>query len=162
MRSIGTIGTPHETCRSVKANFKGLCLIAFVGFAALAFGKGILVKAGITTASSSTPLLSQQAPTPEPLIVEQITLRPSGFYPHEFTRPSGRFLLAVNNRAEIVEMNLRLSREIGNGVLQNLREINVYRRQPDWSDVVDLQPGIYILTETSNPKWVCRVTIVQK
>lgn len=59
-------------------------------------------------------------------------------------------------------MNLRLSREIGNGVLQNLREINVYRRQPDWSDVVDLQPGIYILTETSNPKWVCRVTIVQK
>lgn len=151
-----------EICRLTTANFIGLCLIASVGFAALVWGKGVLFGVGITAASNSAQPLIQKAATPEPLIVEQLTLRPSGFYPFEFTRPSGKFLLAVNNRVGIVEMNLRLSRETSNGVLRNLSEVKVHRRQSDWNDVVDLQPGTYLLTEASNPKWVCRITVVQK
>jgi len=150
-----------NACCSTKMKFKGIFLITLLGLGALVWENGILANTKSVTASSQALPLSQKT-TPEPFIVEQLTLRPSGFYPLEFTRPSGKFLLAVNNRVGILEMNLRLSRETSNGVLQNLSEVKVHRRQPDWSDVVDLQPGIYFLTETGNPKWVCRITILQK
>lgn len=87
--------------------------------------------------------------------VELMTVRRHGFEPAEITRPRGQFLLAVDNRSGLEEVNLRIIREAGNGV----REIKVNRRNPDWRGLVNLPPGSYRMTEADHPDWSCRITI---
>lgn len=84
-----------------------------------------------------------------------ITIRPGGFEPAEITRPKGRFILAVNDRTWLPEVELRLERENGNRV----HEVKVHRNRPNWREMVDLPPGQYVLREASHPDWACRITI---
>lgn len=86
---------------------------------------------------------------------EIITIRPNGFEPAEIVRPKGRVLLAVNNRAELAEVDLQLQQEHG----AKLQEAHVARKQQNFRKVVDLSPGNYLLTEANHPGWVCRITI---
>jgi hypothetical protein len=115
-----------------------------------------------TSKPNPASVSAQTNPPLAPLIVEQLVLTPIGFSPTEFKRPQGRFLLAVNNRAGIAQMNLVLNREITKGAMERLKEVGVHWSRPDWSEVFDLQPGTYLLTEASNPKWVCRITVGPK
>lgn len=89
---------------------------------------------------------------------EVLTIRPTGFEPSELTRPQGRFLLAVNNRSGLAEVNLRLDRVAGN----RLREVRVPRNKLDWREFVELPPGRYLLTEAGQPNWVCSITITAR
>ena len=124
----------------------------------------------VTAATSVAPARAVPAPpavvrakeTTEPLIVEEITLRPTGFYPAKFSRPKGAFLLVVCNRTGLEEVNITLSRDAGNGVKEKTKEAKVHRKVLDWNDTVDLNPGTYLLTEASHPKWVCELTITPK
>lgn len=86
---------------------------------------------------------------------EVITLSPTGFNPAEITRPRGRFLILVDNRSELDEVTFRLSRADGHG----LREVRRTKEELIWKQLEDLPPGEYLLTEASNPEWVCRITI---
>ncbi len=87
---------------------------------------------------------------------ELITVTPHGFEPREITRPKGAFLLLIDNRSGRAQASTpRLSQEVG----PQLREMNVPREQPNWSDLLDLQPGSYVLTEASHPAWSCHITI---
>jgi hypothetical protein len=86
---------------------------------------------------------------------ELITITAHGFEPREIARPQGRFLLMIDNRSGLAATSLRLTREAGSRV----REMPVPREEPNWSDVVDLQPGRYVLTEADHPRWSCRITI---
>lgn len=90
--------------------------------------------------------------------VELITLRPSGFEPVEITRPAGRFLLTVTKRNLPEEVTLHLERERG-GPLQEFRK---GRDRKHHRGLVDLPPGIYVLTEAGHPDWVCRITITPR
>lgn len=90
--------------------------------------------------------------------VELITVRPHGFVPAEITRPQGRFLLGINNRSGLEEVDLRLFREAG-GVV---REVRVNRKKPDWRELVNLPPGRYVLKEAARPGWACRITIMPR
>ncbi len=90
--------------------------------------------------------------------VELVTVRPHGFVPAEITRPRGRFLLAVNDRSGLEEVDVRLFREAG-GVE---REVKVNRKKPDWRELVNLPPGRYVLTEAAHPEWGCRITITPR
>ncbi len=87
--------------------------------------------------------------------VELVTVGRHGFEPAEITRPKGTFLLAVDNRSGLKEIDLQISRESG----QREREMKVHRRKPDWRGLIDLPPGRYKLTESGNPDWACRITI---
>jgi hypothetical protein len=89
------------------------------------------------------------------LEAELVTIRPHGFEPKEITRPKGRFILAVDNRSGLEEVNLRLDQVAGN----RLHQVRVPREHLDWSEVFDLHPGNYVLTEANHPNWVCRITI---
>lgn len=138
-------------------------VIILVSLAALVVGARRLSNPARAADSAQVFLQSAQSnPTPEPLIVEELTLRPSGFYPSEIQRPEGKFLLAINNRAGLQEMNITISREIGSDVKEKLKDVKVGKKYLDWNDVLNLQPGDYVVTEASNPKWVCRIIVTPK
>jgi hypothetical protein len=86
---------------------------------------------------------------------ELITITPHGFEPRELTRPQGRFLLMVDNRSGVAATALALTSEAG----QRTHQMRVPREEPNWSEVVDLPPGRYVLTEADHPRWSCRITI---
>jgi hypothetical protein len=84
-----------------------------------------------------------------------ITLTSTGFYPSEITRPKGPFLLAVDNRAGDQDIALRLTR--ANGTKE--KEKRMVKGQSRWRQLVDLNPGKYVLTEANHPDWVCNINI---
>lgn len=86
---------------------------------------------------------------------ELITAGPDGFQPSEITRPKGRFYLVVDNLSESPALDLRLSREAGN----SLHEVRVPRGQADWTELLDLAPGTYVLREAAHPDWECRLVV---
>jgi hypothetical protein len=89
---------------------------------------------------------------------ELITITPHGFEPQEITRPQGRFLLMVDNRSGVAATTLALTSEAG----QRTREMQVPREAPNWSEVVELRPGRYVLTEANHARWSCRITITPR
>jgi len=118
-----------------------------------------LVKAAHTY-SSGPP-----APTASARVIEQkkagrvietelLTLRPTGFEPTEITRPTGEFILMVENSSGQT-LNLHLSRMTGG----RLHEAKVTRDEPDWNELLDLHPGSYLVTEASHPEWTCYINI---
>ena len=106
--------------------------------------------------STPTPTNSaiQSRPTPAPLEEELITIRPGGFDPVEIVRPKGNFLLAIDNRSGLTEVDLRLDSEFDNRLSKR-----VSREELDSRTIVDLNPGTYLLTEAGHPGWVCRFRI---
>ena len=86
---------------------------------------------------------------------ELITVTPHGFEPQEITRPAGAFLLFIEDRSGFKQVSPQLTRLAGFRVLN----LTISREQPDWSDVLNLQPGTYLLTDSDHPTWLCRVTI---
>jgi hypothetical protein len=89
---------------------------------------------------------------------EIITLGSTGFDPLVITRPQGTFVLLVDNRSGLSDMALTLDREAG----VRLKEVSVPQEKLDWSEGLDLQPGRYVLRESSHPEWSCTITITPK
>jgi hypothetical protein len=87
--------------------------------------------------------------------VEHLLLRETGFEPARIARPAGRFLLGVDNRTGLEDVQFRLEREHG----EKLREVRVNSRGRGWREPLSLPPGTYRLTEAAHPEWVCVVTI---
>lgn len=89
---------------------------------------------------------------------EIITIRPTGFEPAAITRPRGEFLLVINNRSGLEEINWRLDREAGG----NLRDVRIHDGKSRSGNFEDLPPGSYVLTEANHPDWTCRITITSR
>lgn len=87
-----------------------------------------------------------------------ITITPGGFDVGQITSPAVPFFLLVENRSGLDEVSLRLDRVAG----PRLRQVTVAREQLDWSDLVDLSPGEYVLSEGNHPSWICHITITSK
>jgi hypothetical protein len=107
-----------------------------------------------STADNSTAS-PQVASDSVPLQAELVTLRPTGFEPAQIKPAKGRFLLVVNNHSELPGVELRLQRDTGS----RLRAVRVTQEQLHWSDVMNLPPGRYVLTEANHPDWVCRIIV---
>jgi hypothetical protein len=86
---------------------------------------------------------------------EIIAITSHGFEPTQITRPTGSFLLVVDNRSGLQAITLLLNGDVG----LPLRNVLVRREQRNWSDIVDLPPGNYALKEATHPGWVCHITI---
>jgi hypothetical protein len=130
-----------------------LILAAFGASTALAIQGRHWLAQYPTTVLSVEPAQAQQ--TGLALEAEIITITPRGFEPAEITRPKGAFILLVDNRSELDEITFRLDHEAGH----RQHEVRVTREQWDWDGMVNLHPGIYMLTEASHPDWLCRITI---
>lgn len=131
--------------------------VAFVILAALAAS----ARAWLITTPDAQPLASAEAQgqaSGERLEAELLTIRPTGFDPVEITRPRGRFILVVNNRSGVHDLELRLDRERGERQI----EVRLPRGRLGWKKLVDPPPGTYILTEANHPDWVCRINITPR
>lgn len=130
---------------------------AFVALTVLA----VSAHSWLAPAAMNEPPVSaaaQALPAAAPLEAELIVIRPSGFEPSQITRPAGRFILAVENRSGLDEVDLRLDRDDGD----RLQQVRVPRSKLDWSGVVDPPPGTYVLTEANHSDWSCRITITAR
>jgi hypothetical protein len=107
--------------------------------------------------SSSIPLFPPSGSSIQRMDIEVVTIRPTGFERTEITRPKGVFGIAVENRSGLADMVLRLDQEGGS----RLRQAQLSSKKLNWKDVLDLLPGRYVLTEASNPSWLCRITITE-
>lgn len=142
---------------------RGITFGAFLLATPIALGTFGFVRGGI-----NRPLVSRIEPSPPAaaatmtfqgtstlLDAEHVTLRATGFEPQEFTRPVGRFLLSVDNRAEMGEMTFRLLRK--NGTRE--RDLKTRNDKFRLRQVIQLAPGRYVLVVGNHPDWVCRITI---
>jgi hypothetical protein len=100
----------------------------------------------------------QQRQKQERVETELLTLQPTGFEPNEIQRPQGAFILGVDNRSGVEQVDLRFVRADG----QRLKVLETPRRKTSWREVVDLAPGQYVLSEANHPDWTCTVTILPR
>jgi len=158
----------------MSASKKNLSWLGLLGFAVLSAAIAVvsvgakrrnssIAKSGdltvaLTTAQVTDSVVPQRKKPIADFESEIVTVHPYGFEPAEIKRPKGRFLLIVNDRSGLTASSLRLNPVTGAA----LRAVNMRREEPDWSDLVDLGPGVYLLTETSHPLWVCRITIMPR
>lgn len=84
-----------------------------------------------------------------------LTLSSSGFAPTDLSVQSNQFLLSLDNRTELKELVLRLSREDGSRV----RELRVPGGGGDWSELFELPDGTYTLSEASHAEWSCTIRV---
>jgi hypothetical protein len=120
-----------------------------------------------TAASDTTPVRpspkSKPSPAPrastnDPLEVENIILTRFGFEPNSITRSSTKFLLSVENRSPVGDIELHLDRVAG----LRLNQQQVAKERPDWRDFFTLEPGDYVLSEASHSDWVCKLKITAR
>lgn len=88
---------------------------------------------------------------------EIVTATRRGFAPAVITRPQGKFILMIDNRSG-GDLRFHLSRETG----EQLHEIRSSQEQLDWNEVLDLQPGRYVLTTPDHPQWTCVISITAR
>lgn len=91
--------------------------------------------------------------------VEILTIQPNGFEPSQITRSSGAFLLAIDNRADVEDLRLRLNRVQNHLPEPALLDVTVPRERLNLDEYINLPPGNYALTEANHPDWVCHITI---
>jgi hypothetical protein len=115
---------------------------------------------GFWSSAAKTPGLSKDLPHmsagKQRIEGELIVLTSTGFQPRQLRRPVGRpFLLAVENRSSLPVISIVLNSS--SGLL--LRNVSLLREKLIWSDIIELPPGTYSLSEGSHPDWVCNITI---
>jgi hypothetical protein len=116
------------------------------------------VAVGSVRTRSVASTTAQQLPIPQ-IEAELITILPRGFEPNEIRRPAGKFILAIDNRSGLAEVNLTLVR-LGNGRV--MHEARIRKEKLDFREVVDLRPGDYRLSETGHPAWEARLIITER
>jgi hypothetical protein len=87
-----------------------------------------------------------------------VTLRPTGFWPSQITRPKGPFFLLFQNRSSLEAAELHIDRVAG----QQLHSATMPKKKLISTELLDLDPGQYVIKETNHPGWVCTITILAK
>jgi hypothetical protein len=87
---------------------------------------------------------------------ELVVVEARGFEPAEITRPAGPFLLIVDNRSGLEQVQVRVERVTGR---ERLYDIPLSRKDYSWNSLLRLPPGEYVLTVAGHPEWVCRLTL---
>ena len=124
-----------------------------VGLATTANG----VTTSVTAHSSTKAQRAEQVDdeTPSNIKVVLLALRSDGFEPTEIQLAAGEYMLVIRNRTGLADVNVRLQREAG----ERLGQATVGSKQRDWKRRTTLTPGVYLLTESDHPDWICRIVV---
>lgn len=111
--------------------------------------------ASSTKAEATVANSMQESSVGERLEAEIINITPTGFEPAEITRPTGRFLLAIQDRSGFAQITMQVSRESDGAQFL----VPTRRKHHAWRNVVNPPPGRYLLTEANHPEWRCLIII---
>lgn len=100
-------------------------------------------------AASGMMAQSQGRRSPVQYETEVVTITPTGFEPGEITRAKGPFILAIENRSGLDEVEFYFERETGSRLDLRLSR----KRKLAWHEVMDLSPGNYILRAVDYNDW---------
>lgn len=87
---------------------------------------------------------------------EIVAVQRNGFEPNQITRQAGEFLLLIDNRSGLDEIQVRLERLVDR---ERVRDVSLTKRAYSWNTMLNLPPGEYALTEVRHPEWTCRITL---
>jgi hypothetical protein len=108
-----------------------------------------------STGTRSSVSAAQDELANQELEAEVITILPTGFQPAEIIRSKGEFLMVINNRTGLEEVNWQLDREVGG----NLHKVKMREGKLRSGSFEKLPPGRYRLSELDHPQWLCLITI---
>jgi hypothetical protein len=94
-------------------------------------------------------------PAPDSMSVDTVTLTGLGFEPREITRPSGMFVLGIDNRLINEQFSFELVRENGH----QGRQLKMKKGEIRLRKLLNLQAGSYTLTVADHPEWTCRIVL---
>jgi hypothetical protein len=151
-----------------------IAAVVLIGFATLAYNKPatpIAIKeaarpAAFIPRSGRAAGVAVQADTPR-VEVEVVVLTPEGFQPAGIMRGLGPFILQVDNRTGIEQIEFTILQQGGNidgptgggsggGMIASA---TIGGGQIDWNSEYDLASGTYVLGVTGHPEWVCPIII---
>ena len=110
---------------------------------------------GAGTWKASDRALGDSSLYKDPIEELTLTLTSSGFAPAKLNPHGKKFLLSLDNRADVPELLLRMSRKDGSVI----REIRVPGGSGDWSELFELPPGSYTFSEVNHANWACTIVI---
>ena len=91
--------------------------------------------------------------------IEEVSLmlKADGFAPTEVRTHGKKFLLSLDNRTDVKQLTLRMTRSDG----VRIREFLVPAGGGDWSELFELQPGTYTFSEMGHPNWICTIVVTE-
>jgi hypothetical protein len=84
-------------------------------------------------------------------------MRPHGFEPSSVTLDARHFLLTVYNRTGLSLAKLTLAPDQVHAPA--VKQVDIVPATPHYTDILDLSPGTYILTEADHPQWTCKILV---
>lgn len=114
---------------------------------------GAFAWSGSAPVSGQLVIASAAQATSHPTV--STVLGTEGFTPAYIERGVGAFRLVVENRSGVENLTLQLKHHDGRGV----GEWPLPAGAQTWSEVIELTPGVYILTEANNPAWLYQITV---
>lgn len=111
------------------------------------------VAAGVPS-STLVAAATQVAPSPRIKAV-YFRITPLGIEPADLTLPAGRYLVAIDNDSGFNAVDVKIDKE-GGSRLGNAQLPSGRRK---WREFVDFTPGRHVLTDPTDTKRVCRLTI---
>jgi len=134
----------------------GHAIILLFALALTVTGYSALARYSNPEAGQATEIPQRGSPQ-ENVEVELVSIRPTGFAPEEIVRPSGRFLLALDNQSGLRQLIFRLEREGS----PRVAEIRVGRKT-EFSRILDLPAGVYFVREVNHPDWILRLRLTSR
>ena len=135
----------------------GLFTVALVG-GALSITRVFSTSSAASTTRPPTANTIQETRSVARLESELVTITPTGFEPRDITRPQGPFILAVDNRSGLEEVDLFLEQVTGTRLNVSLTR----KRKLAWRERIDLPLGTYVLKAANDASWRCRITIISR
>jgi hypothetical protein len=103
---------------------------------------------------------SPPAPTTlphRPTLQEQAIIRllTSGFSQTQISGAAGQYRLVMTRTSQDEEVVLQLKTESG----ELVQEIAMPQEKLDWTTLIELEAGSYMLTVVNHPQWTCHITV---
>jgi hypothetical protein len=115
--------------------------------------------------AAALPVATQTTTNPSPVKVISITVNPDGFSPSDVDVPEGLYLLDINDRTGLPEINVQL----GNLNSKKLKEAKPAKdkqgrilKMQDYRGLFSLENGQYTITEANHPKWSLKIKVTAK
>ncbi len=146
-----------------KHRYIAICLLCFL-IVLVALSVLGMRRIGLLTTKAENPALTQLRTAP-PIKVISVTVNPRGFSPSKVTVPEGLYLIDINNRSGVAELNLQLGTLNAKKLKESKRVKDNQGRELkslDWRGFFNLDKGTYTVRESSHPNWILEIQVDKK